>query len=185
MRSHLSQNEYCRKALNSEVQRTAKRKARSQSTSLSVAPSPSAVPAELPPSPNQPDFGQEWLQDTHDFGPTTHHQNSPAFEGLSTDAQRADTDMLGDAEHGGMFIEPFPGPAGHAFGKKDSVFGAMMRAARQNAVKNNVEWEKARWSPFASREEWLTAEWMTKRLGKNEVDEFLQLPEVSSLRFAK
>jgi hypothetical protein len=114
--------------------------------------------------------------DTHGFVPAFHPQPNPASRGPSADEQ--EVDMLRDG-FDAMFVEPFPEPAGRAYRQEETAFEVRMRAAMQKGFENNLEWEKARWSPFANKDEWELAEWMANRLGKNEVEEFLRLPIVS------
>jgi hypothetical protein len=182
LRVHQSKKVFCRNAFRDQIERTAKEKARHQTNALLE---PSAVPplspslTGLPPSPSQPDFQAEWmLDDAREFAPEFHPRPNPAYRVPLPDEQRVD--MLGD-KFDAMFVEPFPEPAGRTYGQKETAFEARLRAARQRGLENNLEWEKARWSPFAHQDEWELAEWMAKRLGKNEVEEFLRLSIVSSL----
>jgi hypothetical protein len=180
LRVHLTKKTNCGEALRKQVEHTGKEKARRRSDSLPEPPaalSPSPSDAGLPPSPPQPDFQPEWLQDdTRDVTPMPQPRPNPAFKGPLTDDQEVDVLEVGfDA----MFIEPFPEAAGRTYGQEETAFETRMRAARQKGSEDKVDWEKARWSPFAHQGEWELAEWMSKRLGKNEVEEFLRLSIVS------
>jgi len=91
----------------------------------------------------------------------------------SPSSKRARVEEVADEEDVGRFARVFPKPVAEALGMGNTEFEEILQEQKNMGLEDNPE------APFMNREEWELAEWLTKRVNKAAIDEYLKLPIVS------
>lgn len=84
----------------------------------------------------------------------------------------ADQDAPGAARTA-RYPVPYPGRAGEALDKQETMFHKMQEDQKLDGDEENP------WAPFDNQDEWELARWLMKNVGQKKTNEFLQLPIVS------
>ena len=169
LRSHMTQREYCRKAMRRVAEK------RQPVESLDKDPEDIDIDQhhENSADADVPLFNDPQVQVElgPDVGQSTYSE-SQTQEAPSPD-RRARVEEIEDEEAGvqNRWIEDFPGNAGKRGDQAQSYFEKLRAEQQRQGL--------SPWTPFQDEEEWELAQWLMLNVGQNATDKFLKLPIVS------
>jgi len=160
LRSHMTQREYCRKAMRRVAEK------RQPVESLDNDPEDINIDQHHENSADV-DVPLEFNDPQVELGSDSEGQTQEAPD------RRARVEEIEDEEAGvqNRWIEDFPGNAGKQGDQAQSYFENLRAEQQRQGL--------SPWTPFQDEEEWELAQWLMLNVGQNATDKFLKLPIVS------
>jgi hypothetical protein len=111
--------------------------------------------------------------DSHAFVPEPSPEPRPSKRARVEEVEDEDSVRVqrGPDTQNRRFVEAYPRPAGIAIGQGKTKFQILHEKQTKQGESN--------YAPFANKEEWELAQWLSRRVGQTAIDEYLKLPIVS------